>query len=85
MIEEVNGVDNSTNLKNTNPEKRAIHIRGGLEHNLAGYAKYYSCGSTKISRGDEFTRETNHNTIIFFRYWLADARNKLYIKLGTIA
>jgi hypothetical protein len=26
--------------------KKAIHINGGMEHNLAGYAKYYSCGNT---------------------------------------
>jgi hypothetical protein len=45
-IEEVNGGDNSTNSKNTNLDRRTIHIHGGMEHNLAGYAKYYSCGCT---------------------------------------
>ncbi len=44
MIEVVNDGDNSTNLKNINPDKRAIH--GEMEQNLAGYAKYYSCGHT---------------------------------------
>jgi hypothetical protein len=48
-IEVVNGCDNSLYLKNTNPGRRAIHIHGGMEHNLARYAKYYSCGCTKIT------------------------------------
>jgi hypothetical protein len=38
-IEEVNGGNNSTNLKNANPYIRAIHIHGRMEHNLARYAK----------------------------------------------
>jgi hypothetical protein len=42
-IKEINGGNNST--ENTNLDKRAIHIQGGMEHNLARYAKYYSCGS----------------------------------------
>jgi hypothetical protein len=45
-IEEVNDGDNSIDLENTNPSRKAIHIHGGMEHNLARYAKYYSCGST---------------------------------------
>jgi hypothetical protein len=45
-IEEVNGGDNSTNSKNIDPNRRAIHIHGGMEHNLVGYAKYYSYGNT---------------------------------------
>jgi len=40
-----------SNSKNTNPNRRAIHIYGGMEHNLAGYDKYYSYGSTEISKG----------------------------------
>jgi hypothetical protein len=40
VVEGVNGGDNSTNLENTNPNRRVIHIHGGMEHNLAGYAKY---------------------------------------------
>jgi hypothetical protein len=28
------------------PTKKAIHVHVGMEHNLARYAKYYSCGST---------------------------------------
>jgi hypothetical protein len=47
MVKEVNVGDNSTNSKNIDPNRRAIHIHGGMEHNLAGYAKYYSCGSIK--------------------------------------
>jgi hypothetical protein len=40
VVEGVNVGDNSTNLENTNPNRRVIHIHGGMEHNLAGYAKY---------------------------------------------
>jgi hypothetical protein len=32
-----------------------------MEHNLGGYAKYYSCGSIKISRNSEFAREIDHS------------------------
>ncbi len=39
MVEKVNGGDNSTNSKNTNLDKRAIHIHGGMEHHLTKYAK----------------------------------------------
>jgi hypothetical protein len=46
MVENVNGGDNSTNSKDTNPTIRAIHIHGGMEKNLDEYAKYYSYGST---------------------------------------
>jgi hypothetical protein len=46
MVEKINGEDDSTNSKNTDPYRRAIHIHGGMEHNLARYANY-SCGSTK--------------------------------------
>jgi hypothetical protein len=42
VVEAINGEDNSTNLENTNLYIRAIHIHGGMEHNLAGYAKDYS-------------------------------------------
>jgi len=59
IVKEVNGGDNSTNLEDIDPAKRAIHIHGGMERNLFRYAKYYSYGSTKISRCNEFTRETN--------------------------
>jgi len=65
MVEEVNGGDNSTNSKNIDPDRRAIHIHGGMEHNVAKYAKYYSCGNIKISGSSEFTRETNHIKKIF--------------------
>jgi hypothetical protein len=46
VIKVVNGGDNSTDLENTDPDRRPIHIHGGMEHNLASYAKYYSCGCT---------------------------------------
>jgi hypothetical protein len=51
----VYGGDNSTYSKNMNPNQRAIHIHG-VEHNLAMYAKYYSCGCIEISGSGEFTR-----------------------------
>ncbi len=69
MVEEVNGGDNSIDSKNTNPYSKAIHIHGRMEHNLAEYAKYYSCGCTKISRSSEFTREIDHSRRDFSRYW----------------
>jgi hypothetical protein len=37
-IEEVNGGDNSIDSEYSNPDRRAIHIHGGMEHNLVGYA-----------------------------------------------
>ncbi len=40
MVEKVNGGNNSTNLKHIILDKRAIRIHGGMEHNLAKYAKY---------------------------------------------
>jgi len=49
------------NSQNTNPNKRAIYIHGGMEHNLARYAKYYSFRSTKYSRGSEFTIKNDYN------------------------
>jgi hypothetical protein len=48
IVEGVNGGNNSTYSKNTNPYKRAIHIYGGMEHNLVKYAKYYSFGNIEI-------------------------------------
>jgi hypothetical protein len=68
MVEKMNGGNNSTDSKNIDANKKAIHIHGGMEHNLAGYAKYYSNGSIKISRGSEFTRETNYNKRDFSRH-----------------
>jgi hypothetical protein len=46
VVEIVNGRDNSIDLENTNPYRKAIHIHGRMDHNLAGYAKYYSYGCT---------------------------------------
>jgi hypothetical protein len=37
-----------------------------MEHNLAGYAKYYYCGSIKNSRGKEFIRKINYNIAKIF-------------------
>ncbi len=68
MVEVVNGGDNLTNSKNTNLDRRAIHIHGGMEHNLVGYAKYYSYGCTKISGSSEFTREIDHSRRDFSRH-----------------
>jgi hypothetical protein len=39
VVEKINGGDNSIDFENTNPNKRAIHIHGGMEHNLVEYAK----------------------------------------------
>jgi hypothetical protein len=58
---EVNGGDNSIDLKNIDPNKKAIRIHGGMEHNLVGYAKCYSYGNTEISRGSEFTRKIDYS------------------------
>jgi hypothetical protein len=69
MVEEVKGGDNSTNSKNIDLDRRAIHIHGGMKHNLVGYAKYYSYGSTKISGGSEFTRKIDYNRRYFFGHW----------------
>jgi len=64
-----NGGDNSTNLKNTNPNRKAIHIHGGMEHNMAGYAKYYLCGNTKILGGSGFTRKIDYHKRNVSRHW----------------
>jgi hypothetical protein len=69
MVEEVNGGDNSIDSKDINQVRRAIHIHGGMEYNLAEYAKYYSYGSIKILGGSEFTRKTYHNKRDFFKHW----------------
>jgi hypothetical protein len=69
VVEAIYGGDNSIDSKNTNPNRRAIHIHGRMEHNLVGYAKFYSCGCTKISRSGEFTREVYHNKRDFSRHW----------------
>ncbi len=69
MIEEINDGENSTNLENINPDRKAIHIHGGMEHNLAKYAKYYLYGSTEISRGNEFTRKIDYYRRDFFGHW----------------
>jgi hypothetical protein len=69
MVEKVNGGDNSINSENINLDKRAIHIHGGMEHNLARYAKYYFCGSIEILGGSEFTRKIDYNRRDFFQHW----------------
>jgi hypothetical protein len=68
MVEEVNGGDNSIDSEDIDPKKRAIHIHGRMEHNLAKYAKHYFRGNTKVSKGSEFTKETNYNKIDLFRH-----------------
>jgi len=69
VVEIVNGGDNSTNSRNTNPNRRAIHNHVGMEHNLVGYVKYYSCGCIKILGGSEFIREIDHNRRKKFGHW----------------
>jgi hypothetical protein len=65
MVEEVNGGNNSIDLENMNLDERAIHIHGGVEHNLAGYSKHYSCRSTKILGGNELTKTIDYGRINF--------------------
>ncbi len=69
MVEAVNGGDNSIDLENKNPNGTTIHIHGRMKHNLAKYAKYYSCGHTKIFGSTKFTRETNHSRRDFSGHW----------------
>jgi hypothetical protein len=40
MLKKVYGGDNSIDSKNTDLNIRVICIHGGMEHNLAKYAKY---------------------------------------------
>jgi hypothetical protein len=68
VVEVVNGGDNLTDSKYTNPDKMAIHIHGGMEHNLVRYANYYSYEHTKISGNSEFTRAPDHNRRDFSRH-----------------
>jgi hypothetical protein len=68
-IIEVNGEDNSIDLENKDPNKRAVHIHGGMEHNMAKYAKYYSCGNKEISRSNEFIRKNYYSRRGFSRHW----------------
>jgi hypothetical protein len=56
-----------------------------MEHNLAGYAKYYFYRRRDILRSGEFTRETDHNIKDFSRHWEVDAKNKLYFELKIVA
>jgi hypothetical protein len=66
MVEKINGGNNSIDLKNTNPDKKAIHIHGGMEHNLVGDAKYYSYENIEILGNRECTRKIDHNKRDFF-------------------
>jgi hypothetical protein len=70
--------------KHSPKQKPAIHIHGWMEHNLAGYAKYYSCGNIEISRGNEFTRKIDDHRRNFPRYWLANARKSYILNLGQL-
>jgi hypothetical protein len=69
MVEEINGGDNSTYLENIALDRKIIHVHGGMEHNLVEYAKYHAYGSTKISKGSEFTRKFDYSRIDFFGHW----------------
>ncbi len=68
-IEEVNGGNNSTNLENIDLDKRVIHIHGGMEDNLAEYAKHDSYGHTKILGDSEVTRKIDYNRKDFLGHW----------------
>jgi hypothetical protein len=65
MVEKINGGNNSIDSGDIDPTRRAIHIYGRMEHNLAEYAKYYSCKSIEMLRGSEFTRKINYNRKYF--------------------
>jgi hypothetical protein len=39
-----------------------------MEHNLARYAKYYSCGNTKILGDNEFPRKIDYSRRDFSRH-----------------
>ncbi len=41
--------------------------------------------NTKSLGGSEFTKEIYYNIRFLKKHWQADARNKLYFELGTIA
>jgi hypothetical protein len=69
VVEAIYGGDNSIDSENTNPNQKAIHIHGEMEHNLVKYAKYYSYGCTKILGNSEFTKEIDHNRKDFFGHW----------------
>jgi hypothetical protein len=71
-IEKIKGGHNSTNSKKKkkkNLDKRAIHIHGRMEHNVSGYAKFYSYGSREILGSSEFTKEIDHSRRDFFGHW----------------
>jgi hypothetical protein len=69
VVKVINGGDNSIDSKNKNLGIRAIHIYGGMGHNLVRYAKYESYGHIEILGCGEFTRETNHSRKDFFGHW----------------
>jgi hypothetical protein len=69
MVEEVNGGYNLIDSENTYQVRMAIHIHGGMEHNLAEYAKYNSYGNIKILGASEFTRELDHNRREYSKHW----------------
>jgi hypothetical protein len=56
MVEEINARNNLIDSENIDPNRRAIHIHGRMEHNMAKYIKYYSCGNIKILGSNEFIR-----------------------------
>jgi hypothetical protein len=59
-------VETIPQIQKMNPNRRAIHIHGWMEHNLVRYAKYYYCGNTNTSRGSEFMRKFHYNRREFF-------------------
>jgi hypothetical protein len=68
MVEKINGGNNSIDLEDKNLDRRAIHIHGGMEHNLVGDAKYYSYGNIEILGSSECTRKIDHNKRDFSRH-----------------
>ncbi len=84
MVEEINGGDNSKNSKNTNPNIRATHIHGRMEHNLAECAKSYFYGSIKFSRCSEFTRNIEYYRRVFLDISRHMLETSYILKLGQL-
>jgi hypothetical protein len=60
-VEKVIGGDNSIDSKYTNQTEGPSTSMEGWNTTWSSMPKYYSCGSTKISRNNEFTREIDHS------------------------
>jgi hypothetical protein len=55
-----------------------------MEHNLARYAKYYSCGCTETSGSSEFTKEINHKEEFFLNIGKQMLETSYTLNLGQL-